>query len=82
MAPQKKHYKIIITFQNQFHNSKDQILSGLRMSVLDEKVITLAKYLENKNAQEIQEFLTSIDRQLNKETEKVQTKTNKNKSTK
>ena len=67
----KKHYKIIITFQNQFHNSKNQILSGLRMSVLDEKVITLAKYLENKNAQEIQEFLTSLDRQLNIETEKV-----------
>ena len=41
------------------------------MSVLDEKVIILAKYLQNKNAQEIQEFLTSVDRQLNIETEKV-----------
>ena len=41
------------------------------MSVLDAKVITLAKYLENKNEQEIQEFLSSVDRQLNIETEKV-----------
>ena len=41
------------------------------MNVLDAKVITLAKFLENKNAEEIQEFLTSVDRQLNIETEKV-----------
>ena len=41
------------------------------MNVLDAKVITLAKFLENKNAEEIQEFLTSVDRQLKIETEKV-----------
>lgn len=41
------------------------------MSVLDAKVIAVAKFLENKNAQEIGEFLTSVDRQLNIETEKV-----------
>ena len=41
------------------------------MSVLDANVKILANFLENKNAQEIGEFLTSIDRQLNIETEKV-----------
>ena len=41
------------------------------MNVLDAKVIALAKYLENKNAQEIGEFLTQVDRQLHIETEKV-----------
>ena len=38
---------------------------------MDANVKILANFLENKNAQEIGEFLTSIDRQLNIETEKV-----------
>ena len=41
------------------------------MSILDANVKILANFLENKNAHEIQEFLTSVDRQLNIETEKV-----------
>jgi hypothetical protein len=41
------------------------------MNVLDPKVITLAQFLQNKTAQEIQELLTSVERQLTIETEKV-----------
>ena len=41
------------------------------MNVLDPKVITLAHFLQNKTAQEIQELLTSVERQLTIETEKV-----------
>ena len=41
------------------------------MNVLDPKVITLVQFLQNKTAQEIQELLTSVERQLTIETEKV-----------
>ena len=41
------------------------------MSVLDVNIKILANYLENKNAHEIQEFLTSVDRHLHIKTEKV-----------
>ena len=41
------------------------------MNVLDPKVITLVQFLQNKTAHEIQELLTSVERQLTIETEKV-----------